>query len=219
MTAFMNDHKKNKKANIARTLAWLLNEPDEEMAEALRKGEIYYFFFNCLKPLPRKVPDLDGFLPPGNGRDLLQQMKEEYERLFRDPQSGDLWWVESIHKAWTNDPECRLSHARDKGYVMGDPALHMMELYRSFGLEMPEGFSGMPDHIVLELEFLAHLYESYSEEETQTFIKDHLDWIPEMVKSGKKHAPPSFYLSLLEILETFIRSESGWIREEDTIYS
>jgi TorA maturation chaperone TorD len=203
----MNDHKKNQKANIARTLAWLLNEPDEEMAGALRKGEIYYFFSNCLKPVHRKVPNLAGFLPPGNGKGLLQQMKEEFERLFRDPRSGDLWWVESVHKAWTLDPECRLSHARDKGYAMGDPALHMIELYRSFGLEMPEGFSGLPDHIVLELEFLALLLENHSEEEAHTFIKDHLDWIGRMVRRGREHQPSLFYISVLEALEAFIESE------------
>jgi len=210
----MNDHNKNKKANIARTLAWLLTEPDIEMAEALKKGEIYYFFSNQFKAINGGGLLLEGFLPQGDPGDILPKMREEYQRLFQNSGSNDLWWVESVHKAWTNDPECRLSMAREKGYVMGDSALHMLELYRSSGIEMSESFSGLPDHIVLELEFLGLLIERSSEESVRMFVRDHLDWVPEMVRRGKEYQPSPFYSAVFEALRVFITLEKEGVDQE-----
>lgn len=209
---------KLRKANIARTLAWLLTEPDEEMSDALKKGEIYYFFSSCFKPIDRGGLNLEGFRPQGDQGDLLPKMRAEYQRLFQNPRSNDLWWVESIHKPWTNDPECRLSIAREKGYVMGDSALHMLDLYRSFGLMLPERFSGLPDHIVLELEFLGFLFEKGSEESVRRFLMDHLDWVPEMVKRGGEHQPSSFYRSVFEAIEAFVALETKEVNREASLY-
>lgn len=195
-----------KKAEVARTLAWLLTEPDEEMVEALNAGEIYHLFHSYFRESNGEGPLLNGFLPQADQTRLLAEMKEEYLRLFQDPALKDLWWVESAHKPWTNDPECRLSIAREKGLVMGDSALHMLDLYQSLGIEIPEGFNGFPDHIVLELEFLAILLESPSEEGVRIFIKDHLDWTSKMVKQGTTCCPSAFYVSVFEALERFIKS-------------
>jgi TorA maturation chaperone TorD len=218
MTIYMNGHNKNKKAQIAHTLAWLLTEPDEEMVLSLRNGDIYHLFSDYFESDHRESPSLKGFFLRENGNDLLREMREEYQRLFQDQTSHDLWWVESVHKPWTNDPECRLSIAREKGYVMGDSALHMIDLYRSFGLEVSEGFPGLPDHIVLELEFLGFLIEKSSEESVRRFLVDHLDWVPEMVKRGREHQPSSFYRSVFEAIEAFVALETKEVNREASRY-
>lgn len=199
---------------MARTLAWLLTEPDEEMVESLMNRDIHRIFSDYFKTDNGGSPSLDGFLPQENGNDLLQEMRQGYGELFQNPQSGDLWWVESVHKAWTNDPECRLPMAREKGYVMGDSALHMLELYRSFGVEMPESFMGLPDHIVLELEFLAFLIERDSEESVRVFLRDHLDWVTEMVRRGREYQISPFYDAVFEALKAFIESEKKEVDRE-----
>ena len=195
------------KAEVARLLAWLLTDPDEEMVEALKNRNICNLLSGYFELL-RKGTFLGGF-PLGRSVDLLNQVKSEYRRLFQAPGADDCWWVESIHKPWTNDPECRLSMAQEeRGHVMGDPALHMTALYRSMGMEVPEAFSGLPDHIVLELEFLAFLFQRCpSEDAVKTFLNDHFDWVPDMVKRGKTYQPSSFYVSVLEAMERFIESE------------
>jgi len=197
------------KANIARSLARLLSEPDEEMVGALRAGELYRLFSHHFGSAYGKIPSLEGFLYMTCQEAALNQMKEEYRRLFQDPVTGDLWWVESTHKVWTKDPGSAVSFAREKGYLMGDPALHMMEVYRFLGVEVPDEFGGLPDHIILELECLAILLESFPEETTRNFLRDHLDWVPEMVKKGKGYQPSPFYCSVLDALENFIRLELG----------
>ena len=51
----------------------------------------------------------------------------------------------------------------------------------------------MPDHIVIELEFLSYLYQEAGDVEIKRFIEDHLDWIPFLKESFEKaHAHP-FY--------------------------
>ena len=199
---------KDQKADIAQTLSWLLSEPDVEMVKALKEREIYRLFDQYFKMAHGEAPAMGGFLPQQEQEDLLRMMREEYYRLFKDPGIRDFWWIESVHKAWTKDPECRLSMAKEKGCVMGDSALHMIDLYRAMGMEVPEEFSGLPDHIVLELEFLAFLFEkSLAEDAVKTFLNDHFDWVPDMVKRGKTYRPSSFYVSVLDSLERFIESE------------
>ena len=194
----------SRKADIARFLGWLLSEPDEEMAETVKTGKIYHLFSTYFQSTHGQVPPMEGFLLQEDRCDLLKRMRKEYHRLFKTPTAKDLWWVESVHKAWTNDPGCRLPMASEKGYLMGDSALHMMDLYRSVGIEVPEEFCGLPDHIVLELEFFAILLEASPREAAQTFQRDHLDWIPEMVKKGRAYEPSPFYSSVFNALESFI---------------
>ncbi|UTW68982.1 molecular chaperone TorD family protein [Anaerobacillus sp. HL2] len=78
--------------------------------------------------------------------------------------------IESLYKQWTTDPTAQVSIAKNKGYLMGDAALHMKYLYDQYQIEVPEGFSNMPDHLTLQLEFLAFLHESGSYDTVKQFI-------------------------------------------------
>ena len=97
--------------------------------------------------------------------------------------------------------------ASSTGLLMGDSAVHMGDLYRMGGMETPESFRSMPDHIVLELEFLSLLYESDSEEKARTFITDHLDWLDLLKTEVEKANPHPFYRSAILIIDAFIREE------------
>ena len=98
--------------------------------------------------------------------------------------------------------------AASKGLVMGDSALHMRELYRQASLEVPEEFRSMPDHLVLELEFLALLYHSATPEQIEGFIGDHLDWIPELKERMEKANPHPFYRNAVELIHLFLQHET-----------
>ncbi len=98
--------------------------------------------------------------------------------------------------------------AASTGLLMGDCALHMQEIYRQLSLEVPEEFRSMPDHLVLELEFLALLYRFASDEQIERFIEDHLDWIPELKGAMEKANPHPFYRNAVELIHLFLQHET-----------
>jgi len=154
----------------------------------------------------------DGQLPAGfaqltDREESLSALQEEYARLF-GPWEEKISLVESTYKPWTGDKQCGMVFAASKGLVMGDHALHMLELYHQSSLEVPEEYRSRPDHLALEMEFLALLYRSASEEQVECFVRDHLDWISELKEAMEKAKPLSFYRSAVELLHLFLQNET-----------
>jgi TorA maturation chaperone TorD len=143
---------------------------------------------------------------PGDS-DLLSSLRAEYGRLFGEPEGHRISLVESTYKQWTLDKECGMVFAASKGLLMGDPAAHMLDVYERLSLQFPEEFRSMPDHLVLELEFLAMLYQSASREVIDGFIDDHLDWIPELVEQIEMADPHPFYRNAAELIRLFLQNE------------
>jgi len=101
-----------------------------------------------------------------------------------------------------------LVFSASKGLIMGDPALHMQELYRRASLEIPREYRSMPDHLVLELEFLALLYRHAPDEAIAKFIGDHLDWIPDLGEAVGRAEPHPFYENAVALLQRFLQHET-----------
>jgi len=157
--------------------------------------------------LERGVGVLHGFFNEDFPPVLLKELKKEYDRLFSETGEERISLVESFYKPWTQDPHCPLPFAKGKGLLMGDSALHLSVLFQQCGIEVAGSFQGMPDHLIIELEFLSFLYQQAGDWEVKRFIKDHLDWIPSLKKECEKaHAHP-FYISLIEMLDLFIQQE------------
>ena len=182
------------KAFFCQILSSLFCPPDQGMVEQLNQGHLHAFF----KSYAQWPPQI-----------LLRDLKEEHHRLFSDTGDERISLVESYYKPWSQDPHCSLPFAKEKGFLMGDSAIHLSTIFQYCRLEVAEPFKGMPDHIIIELEFLSYLYQEAGDEEIERFIKDHLDWIPFLKESFEKaHAHP-FYISLIEILALFINREKG----------
>jgi TorA maturation chaperone TorD len=156
----------------------------------------------------------EGFIPEAGREELLSTLQGEYTRLF-GPWGEKISLVESTYKTWTTDKACQMVFAASKGLLMGDYALHMLELYRRLSLEVPEEYRSMPDHLVLELEFLALMYRHASDEAIERFIGDHLDWIPELRGAMEKAKPHPFYGNAVELLHLFLQHETKNGKEKD----
>jgi TorA maturation chaperone TorD len=150
---------------------------------------------------------LIGFTPLENPGALYPELEKEYDRLFAGPEGDSVSLVESTYKPWTQDIECHLSFAREKGLLMGDSAVHMAAIFRQSGVELPEKFTACPDHLLLELEFLSALYGKATEREVKQFIQDHLDWVPELKKNLLRRQPHPFYLRAVGLLNFFLSRE------------
>jgi TorA maturation chaperone TorD len=150
---------------------------------------------------------LSDILPERDRDGLLRTLREEYGRLFDDQGEKRISLVESTYKPWTKDKSCTMVFAASKGLVMGDSAVHMLDLYDELSLKVPEKFRSIPDHLVLELEFLSLLYRSARQELVEGFIEDHLDWIQGLKDELVKADAHLFYRKAVELVDLFLEQE------------
>jgi len=193
--------------SFCQVLAALCFPPDEEVAEQVREGRLCSFSRKVIQTGREEEASLDGFLVNGSAPAILSDLGESYRWLFSDVEGKRISLVESCYKPWTRDPHCTVPFASEKGFLMGDSALHLMEIYRCCGMEVPEEFKNTPDHLGLELQFLAFLYRCGSDDQIKTFIGDHLDWlVPLRLELDRAGAHP-FYRSLFDLIALFIDQE------------
>jgi TorA maturation chaperone TorD len=202
------------KAFLCQILSFLFCPPDQEVMEQVNQGHLYGFFENVVQSWGGEIEILKGFLTQSPPQIFLQELKEDYDRLFSDTGNERISLVESFYKPWTQDPHCSLPFAKEKGFLMGDSAVHLSTLFQLCGIQVSGAFKGMPDHIVIELEFLSYLYQEAGDREIKSFLEDHLDWIPslrERIENG--HAHP-FYISLIKVLDLFVDLEKKRLERE-----
>jgi len=196
-------------------MAGLFSPPERELIDGIREEEVFSFLTDAMKSRGGDPALLIGFQTGGSPQDLHFELKGEYGRLFSGRGEKSISLVESPYKPWTQDGECRLSFAREKGLLRGDSALHMAAIFRDSGMEVPQRFGACPDHLVLQLEFLSALYAEATDREVRQFIQDHLDWIPQLKKEMMRFQPHPFYVSAVELLDLFLNHERDRLERFD----
>lgn len=205
---------RQEKEMISQLLASLFCPPDQEMVKQIREGVLHSFFQRYIGVWGGDLDLLNGFLIKSDPEILLKNLEEEYNRLFLESSERYISLVESFYKPWTQDSRCTLLFASERGLLMGDSAIHLIAIYQQCGLEVVEEYKGRPDHIVMELEFLSHLYRWATDFEVKQFIEDHLDWIPLLKEEVERSYPHPFYRSVLEVLDLFLSKEKERLEVE-----
>jgi TorA maturation chaperone TorD len=203
------------KEHLCELMAGLFSPPERGMIDEIRKGDVFSFLASAMKSWGVDPALLIGLQTSGSPEALYVELQREYDRLFPGREEKSVSLIESPYKPWTQDGECRLSFAREKGLLKGDSALHMAAIFQKTGVEVPEPFRGCPDHVVLELEFLSALYAEATDREVRQFIQDHLDWIPQLKKEMIPFQPHPFYLSAVELLDVFLKHERDRLERID----
>jgi TorA maturation chaperone TorD len=144
---------------------------------------------------------------------LLEDLAVEYTRLFLGPDKHI-----SPHEA--------VHHQRDDGdwgTHWGGSTVDVKKFIETTGLEYKQEYSGMPDHISVELDFMkeaagreAQAIEEkdwegalYCQKMEKKFICDHLiKWIPTFCDKIISQAEISFYGDLADVTKDFITLES-----------
>jgi len=195
------------KERVCQLLASLFSPPDREWVKEGAGRLLPTFFQKYILSWGGKNGLLAGLILEGEADLLMREMKNEYDRLFSKGYGESVSLVESCYKPWTHIPGCSLPFASEQGLLMGDSAFHLLDIYHQFGLEVADEFKAIPDHLVMELEFLSYLYRWGTEADIRMFITDHLDWIPLLKEELKKVHPHPFYRSLFEVLDLFLNTE------------
>ena len=153
-----------------------------------------------------------------NQDQLLEDLAVEYTRLFLGPDKHI-----SPHEA--------VHHQRDDGdwgTHWGGSTVDVKKFIETTGLEYKQEYTGMPDHISVELEFMkeaagreAQAIEEkdwegalYCQKMEKKFICDHLiKWIPSFCDKIISQAEISFYGDLADVTKKFITLEFEEIDE------
>ena len=190
--------------------AALIAPPEAALVHDLEQNELREWLNVYVEAWGADRQLLAPFLRQPDADDFLSGLQREYMHLFDPNEEDKISLVESTYKRWTADKTCGMIFAASKGLLMGDCAAHMLDLYRELSIEIPQEFRGMPDHLALELEFLALLYQSGSKEQIEEFIADHLDWVPDLEREIKNSTSPrGFYLNSIELINLFLQNETG----------
>lgn len=191
--------------------ASLLAPPDEALLADLRQEGVRSFLVESCARWGCTTQALRAIL----GKRGLPVLKREYDRLFGPYRGQAVSLVESTYKPWAADKGCGMVFAASTGLVMGDPAVHLLDVYREASLAVPDQFRSTPDHLVLELEFLALLYRGGTPEQSRRFIADHLDWIPELREEMERARAKPFYRRAVELIDLFLHNEQQDIKDRD----
>ena len=195
------------KASFCRLLASLFYPPDQELIYQIHQGNLYSYFKGYFETWRENLDLIHGFFLKGDIEILLKELKGAYESLFLGLKGEGISLVESYYKPWTLDSHCSLPFASSKGFLMGDPAIHLLDVYRLCDIEIAEEFKSCPDHLAVELEFLSYLHQWTTDVEVKQFVEDHLDWIPLLREEFKQAQPHPFYVSALEVVDFFLQKE------------
>ncbi len=202
------------KGRFCEVLVSLFSPPHREIIREMLEGELLNFFKLATETWQGNDFVGNGLFLDGDPEKIFEELSSEYRRLFEDVGSETISLVESAYKPWTLDAFCPLPFAKEKGLLMGDSALHLLALYQHCGLEIVGPLRGIPDHLILELEFLSFLYQHATDQEIKQFIEDHLDWIPLLQKACEDAQAHPFYLTLVDLLRRFIHSEKERLEKE-----
>jgi TorA maturation chaperone TorD len=144
---------------------------------------------------------------------LIEDLAVEYARLFLGPDKH-ISPHESVH------------HQRDDGdwgTHWGASTVDVKKFIETAGLEYKQEYTGMPDHISAELDFMKEAAEReaqaleendwegalYCQKMEKKFISDHLiKWIPAFCDKIISQAEISFYGDLADVTKDFITLES-----------
>jgi TorA maturation chaperone TorD len=157
-------------------------------------------------------------------KELLENLAVEYAYLFLGP-GKHISPHESVH------------HKRDDGQwgqLWGATTAEVKKIIESSGLEYKSEYTGMPDHISVELEFMQHVVQreaqAWEAKDNETallclknekkFVDEHLfSWIPDFCEKVIKTAESPFYREMARLTRSFIEFEKKELKEfkEDTV--
>jgi len=132
-----------------------------------------------------------------NGQDFLDALQIEYTRLFIN-----------AHPTVVAPPYASVYLSSDSmlGGAISDKTL---AYYRAKGFDLADG-NDFPDHLVLELEFLALLCEERDEEGEEEFLRTLFrPWFTQFRTRVAREARHPYYRVLIELIDTFTKEEFG----------
>jgi len=205
-----------KKSRLFSLLAKALNYPDRDLEEKVSKGAFRRDLAESLRPFSRNglLKQVESLKRSGaevfgdNREDRLLDLERDYTWMCFASKPRLVYLFESVYK---------------EGRLLQESTFEMARLYYEAGLKVNEGFQLPPDHIAVELEFMAYLYyqeaealrqgdgekEHYARQLQEAVIEKHLrPFGLSFSERMEKHAKTDFYRIMARVLREALTSES-----------
>lgn len=125
----------------------------------------------------------------------LEQLQIEYTRLFINAAPAVI------------APPYSSVYLGQEGDLYGPSAVWVKQFYQREGFDVA-GEGDIPDHLSLELEFIALLIDEGKEEAAEQFLKEHFRiWFPLFKKRVLAGSTNKYYSTLLTLVDFFTREE------------
>lgn len=187
-----------------------MNRPEAEtpatlyrfLAQSFRYPEQVWLtgpYFDLLESIVQNLdfgndaPDLrQNYCDSRNG---LEQLQIEYTRLFINAAPAVI------------APPYSSIYLDQEGNLYGPSAVWVKQFYHQHGFDLA-GEGDIPDHLALELEFLALLIDEGEENAAEQFLNHHFrKWFPLFSERVLNGSTNQFYSTLLMLVDFFTREE------------
>jgi TorA maturation chaperone TorD len=151
-------------------------------------------------------------------KELLENLAVDYAYLFIGP-GKHISPHESVHHK---------KEGVQSGQLWGELTAEVKRIIESSGLEYKSEFTGMPDHISVELEFMQHVVQremqAWKVDDVETarlclknekqFVDEHLiRWIPDFCEKVIEAADLPFYKEMARLTRSFIEFEAQELKK------
>lgn len=186
-------------------------EPDAVLIREIRSSR----FLDAFDDLELNLGEDFGTLPES---ELEERLGIEFTRLFFGPGSHI-----SAHESVFSEMD------GDTGGLWGKKTVQVKKFIESTGLSYDDCFSGLPDHVSAELEFMSKLTDWEASmrgagDETGTkyclkiqnrFLKEHLGrWAPALCKCIIERADLAFYREMASVFREFLEFDCMLVKEQ-----
>jgi TorA maturation chaperone TorD len=145
-------------------------------------------------------------------KELLEDLAVEYARLFLGP-GKHISPHESVHHK---------KEGTQSGQLWGESTAEVKKIIESSGLEYKTEYTGLPDHISVELEFMQQVIlreeQAWQDDDKKTallcqengkkFVGGHLArWVPNFCEKVIEAAESPFYREMAQLTRSFIELE------------
>ena len=152
-------------------------------------------------------------------QELLDALAVEYARLFLGP-GKHISPHESVHHK---------KEGTQSGQLWGESTAEVKKIIESSGLKYKTEYTGLPDHISVELEFMQQVIlreeQAWQDNEKETallcqenekkFVDEHLFcWIPDFCEKVVTEADLPFYREMAKLTRTFIEFEKQELKDD-----
>jgi len=201
------------KSRIFSALGRALSYPDQDLADDLAGGGLGNGLASLFTPFStngilHELASLQRTYENDSPEDVLLQLEKDYTRMCFATKPRLVHLFESVYK---------------EGKLFQDSTFQVARLYRDAGLEWTADFQLPPDHIAVELEFMAYLCfceteagrkrdkdkEGYASRLRREMLETHLrPFGLAFSERMEKHASTDFYRLIARLLSAMLRNRS-----------